>query len=374
MAEPCSPLQITYLVSVLGGGTGHHLLSMLSDPETSWDSRIISEQPNTSRWQAPVLVEQLPRLPRISRFPVSQILRWRDVRTIVCAWEPDILHCYFFWSIIYGRLLKARGEVRHLVENREDQGFAWGPMEYSLLRMTGAHPDRVICVCDAVRDVVIEREKLPPDRLEVIPNGISRSRDVPAHAREAIRGEFGIPTDAPVIGMVANYDRAIKGASYFTDALPGVVKRFPDVRFLLVGMGDSSELQARAERLGVARNLVVTGFRRDIEAIYEAMDVSVLTSLSEGLSITVLESMRAGLPVVATRVGGNPDLVRHGETGLLVEPGSAAAVADAVIRILGDEELRRGMGRAAVTRVREKFSLSGVARRYADTYSRVAEG
>lgn len=364
-------MNVTYLVSDLGGGTGQHLLSMLARPEAGWDSRIISEEPNTSRLMEPVPIQQLPRLPRYSRFPLSQVWRWRQISRLVTNEPPDILHSFFFWSILYGRLLKARGLVDRLVENREDTGFSWGPLEYLLLRLTRAQPDRVICVSDAVRRVVLTREGLPADKTVVICNGLSPPYGF-GNADMELRAELNIPDYSPVVGMVANFDRPVKGVSYFVEALGFVARRVPDVRFLLVGMGDPRDAVARSRELGVADNLIVTGFRSDVEAIYNLLDVSVLTSLSEGLSITILESMRAGCPVVATDVGGNPELVVPGETGFLVPPRDAAATAGRIMELLSDAGLRERMGRRAATIVEARFSLDRVAESYGEVYDNVA--
>jgi L-malate glycosyltransferase len=121
----------------------------------------------------------------------------------------------------------------------------------------------------------------------------------------------------------------------------------------------------------VGDRVVFAGFRRDVHRLYPIMDVSVLTSLSEGLSITILESMSFGIPVVATAVGGNPELVRHGESGFLVPPKDAASFADAVVRVLGDPQLARQFGQEGRKIVERDFALETVAERYADLYRHV---
>lgn len=286
---------------------------------------------------------------------------------------PDILHTYFFWAIIYGRLLKASGTVSRLVENREDLGFNWGRHEYALLRLTRKFPDRVICVGEAVRERVLERERLEPARTRVIRNGVAPPPPPDADAPAGVRVELGLPASSPIVGMVANFNRPVKGARYFVDALPLVASEVPDVRFLLIGLGENeAELRRRAEAAGVGDRLVFTGFRADIDRFYDAMDVSALTSLSEGLSITLLESMRHGVPVVATNVGGNPEVVRHGETGFLVPPRDPGSFAAEVIRLLKNPALRDRFSRRAREVVTESFFLPDVAAAYGDVYAELA--
>lgn len=368
-------MRVAYVVSDLGGGTGHHLLSLLNQPEVGWRSVIVSEQPNTSRFASPVPTYELPSLPESSRFPISQVRRWRQIRTLMHDESPDLIHSYFFWSIIYGRLLKAQGIVRHIIENREDMGFSWGKMEYGLLSSTRTWPDRVICVSDAVRDSVLRGEKLPPERVEVVRNGLGAARDPAPKAVRALTDELGIRVGDPVVGMVANFNRPVKGAHFFVEAIPLVAARFPRVRFVLVGTGSNPrELESRAAELGVLDRFVLAGFRRDMDTVYGMLDVSVLTSLSEGLSITILESMRAELPVVVTNVGGNPELVVNGETGYLVPPANPEALAAGIIALLADPNLRKRMGRAGAARAATEFSLASVAARYGQIYREVVEG
>lgn len=307
---------------------------------------------------------------------MAQIERLSVLRGRFRHRPPDILHAYFFWSILYGRLLKRAGVVRRLLENREDLGFNWGRHEYALLRMTRSAPDRVICVSEAVRDAVLRREGLPLERTRVIRNGV----DAPTAERRSadtddLRAEFAIPPTAPIVGMVANFNRPVKGAVHYVDALARVAASMPDVRFLLIGRGDNREaLQARADAAGVGVNLVFTGFRDDVDRLYELMDVSALTSLSEGLSITILESMRHGVPVVATDVGGNSEVVRDGETGYLVPPGDPDAFADRVLGLLRDPGLRRRFGASAKETIRRDFALPTVADEYAAVYAEVMAG
>lgn len=365
---------VTYLLSDLGGGTGHHLFSVLRErPDGAWIARILSEVGNTARVDSPVPLEVLPAT-RFTRYPISQGERFLHLRQRFAEAPVDILHTFFFWAIIYGRLLKASGAIRWLVENREDMGFNWSRHEYTLLRMTRRFPDRVICVSEAVRKHVLEKERLDPARLCVIRNGIAPSPNSDAQARSAVRAEFGIPDSSPIVGMVANFNRPVKGAVHFVDALPLVAREIPNVRFLLIGLGENEmELRHRAEAAGVGDQLLFPGFRADIDRFYEAMDVSALTSLSEGLSITLLESMRHGVPVVATRVGGNPEVVRHGSTGYLVPPGDPESFAREVIRLLGDSARRERFSRRAREVVKESFFLPDVAAAYSAVYEELSE-
>ena len=369
-------MKVTYLLSDLGGGTGHHLLDLLdSRVAEDWDAKIVSEVPSTSRMALPVEHLVLEAPPGPARYPVRQLLRYRQLERLFRRDPPDILHTYFFWSVVYGRLLKARGVIRRLVENREDMGFDMGLHEHAWYAMTRHLPDRVICVSEAVRDVVLETEGLPASRVEVVRNGIRLSEPKLDPRSDDLRRELEIPAHSPVVLMVANYDRPVKGVLHFLESLPIIRGEQPEARFILLGGGRrEAELRARAKTLGIEDVLLMPGFREDVHRFFELADLSVLTSLSEGLSITILESMRQGLPVVVTDVGGTPEIVKQGRTGFLVPPAEPRPFANAVIRLLRDANLRARFGREARRVISAEFRLEPVVERYGRIYGEVVRG
>jgi glycosyltransferase involved in cell wall biosynthesis len=368
---------VLVVTNTLKGGTGAHIVRLLERLAGSrWQPLLLCQ--GGRDFDPPATVRLIDGRVRgwLNRFPLAQWRQLRTVHRLVREHRPAVVHAYFFWPIIYGRILKRLGIIRTLIENREDLGFIWSNSDYRLLRASTGIPDRVVCVSDAVRDVVLERERIPADRTVVIRNGIRLPGAEPGpDAQAAARAEFGFSPKHRVVGMVANLDHAVKGASYFVDALPLISGRVPEARFLVLGEGREREgLEARAEALGVGDRVVFAGFRSDMDRIYPIMDVSALTSLSEGLSITILESMSFGIPVVVTAVGGNPELVRDGESGFLVPPKDVTSFADAVVRVLRDPALASRFGRAGRAIVERDFALDTVAERYADLYRDVLAG
>jgi glycosyltransferase involved in cell wall biosynthesis len=368
MSDARPRLQI--LTADLGGGTGNHLLGLLREPALAdFEASILSERPLTAREEPPVPLDRLPDTGL--RYPFAQLARWRWLRRELASRRPDLVHAFFFWPIIYARLLRRAGIIPALVENREDQGFSWGRQEYALLRATRRLPDRVICVSEAVRRVVIEREGLDPARVMTVRNGIDPALP-PEEPLDDLRAELGLRPSDLVLGVVANFNRAVKGMGHLVEAVPLIVREVPNARVLLLGRGEEeAALRERCRALGVADAVIFGGFRRDMHRCYRLMHLSGLTSLSEGLSITVLESMKFGLPVVATAVGGNPEVVEDGVTGVLVPPANPAAFASAVAALLRDPARRAAMGQAGRRRVEREFALSGVAERYAELYRQV---
>lgn len=370
--RPEGVARIVILTDDLGGGTGIHLVSMIKHWDKGrWQAEIISRAPLGSRLSPDVPIRYLPRNGSPTMYPFAQVRDYSRIRKQIVGRVPNIVHSYFFWSILFGRMLKLERKVRTLVENREDQGFGWGAHEYSWLRMTKSLPDRVVCVSDAVKRTVMEREHIEENRIVVIRNGVDAFPDGSGEAA-GTRKEMGIGENNLVVGMVANFNRSVKGVSLFLDAVPKIVQAVPSARFLLLGGGEEEEsLRARAQSLGIEPYTVFAGFRTDIHRYYAVMDISALTSFSEGLSITLLESMRCGIPVVATRVGGNPELVCDGVTGFLVPSGDVSSFVEKTVKLLQDKELRSRMGAEGRLRAIRDFRLEDVASRYLELYERL---
>jgi glycosyltransferase involved in cell wall biosynthesis len=210
-------------------------------------------------------------------------------------------------------------------------------------------------------------------RVHTIVNGI----DVAAYrrgeeARRRARSEFTIPSEAPVAGIVARLTPAKDHLNLF-DAFVRVRATHRDARLLLVGDG---ELRADLERAVAARGLssvvVFAGKRDDVAEMLSAMDVFVLSSATEGLAMTLLEAMAAGLPVVATRVGGNAEVVVDGATGRLVAPRDPDALAAAIGQVLADRTQARAMGARGAERARVHFGIDGMVGAYTALYDALA--
>jgi glycosyltransferase involved in cell wall biosynthesis len=365
--------KILFLINNLRGGTGKHFISMIGN----WDSH---------RWKKEIfcqtlISENVPKdvaiiqgnQPRYNHYPITQTSQLIQLKRYLANCQPCLIHAYFFWPIIYGRILKRFGKVKVLVENREDQGFNWGRHEYILLRLTRSIPDRVICVSEAVQQVVLERERLDPKKVMVIHNGIQMPNENLAD-KQSVRKELGFDENHLIVGMVANMDRPVKGVRYFLDAIPIIKGVIPIARFVIFGRGEEeTSLRKKARTLGIDQHLIFAGHRENMDKYYPIMDISVLTSLSEGLSITVLESMSHGLPVVVTRVGGNPEVVVDGETGYLVPPKDSQAFAKGVIELLRDPLRRVRMGEKGRQRIQECFDLKKVASRYLQVYEELLQ-
>jgi glycosyltransferase involved in cell wall biosynthesis len=197
---------------------------------------------------------------------------------------------------------------------------------------------------------------VPAERISAISAGVDTGRFHGGVSGKSVREELGL-ADVPVVGLVANV-RGSKGHAVFLEAAREVLGSRPHARFLIVGDGVGfDDVRRRVREMGLEASVIMTGFRRDIPEVMAALDVLVLPSIrSEATSQVVPQALAVGTPVVAAATGGLPEIVRDGETGRLIAPGDASALARAVLSLLDDPERAREMALAGQALVRARYS------------------
>lgn len=273
----------------------------------------------------------------------------------------QILHAYGFYPNVFAIPAARLAGVPVVIGAVRDIGDIWSTWQHAVQKVCLRLAHHVIVNAEAVKKD-LEQRGYVLRRVTVIPNGIDCDRFRVPVSGEGVRREWNVPPGAPVVGVLSRLMR-IKGHEYFLRAAALIAARHPDVRFVIVGdtkinQEYRDELKRLASTLGLQDRVLFTGFRLDIPELLAALTISVLPSLGlEGLSNSLLESMAAGLPVVATRVGGNPEIVEDGLNGLLVPPGDAEALAAAISRLLDNRMLARTFGEAGRQRVWSRYSL-----------------
>jgi glycosyltransferase involved in cell wall biosynthesis len=185
---------------------------------------------------------------------------------------------------------------------------------------------------------------------------------------DGVRDELGIPAGAPLVGTVANF-RPSKGHAILLDAAVQVRRVLPEVRFVLVGHGPlESDIRRRARELDLNGTVIFAGARNDAPRVAGAFDLFALSSVYEGLAIALIEAMALGRPAVVTRVGGLTEVVENGVQGLVVAPGDPMALADAIVTVLKDSDLRERLGQASRLRA-AKFDIRKAVRRHEEVYA-----
>ncbi|MEE4175226.1 MAG: glycosyltransferase [Xanthomonadales bacterium] len=283
----------------------------------------------------------------------------------------QVVHSYNFYSNVFAIPAARMARVPVVLASIRDRGVYLTPAQKKLQRHVCGLADEVLVNADSIRDWLME-QGLDGRSVTVIKNGIDMSRYPENPPRNGVRQSLGIPESATIVLLMARLNPQ-KGIDDFIRAAAQVAPRFPDACFLVVGASLISErgviceqqayrdeLRRLTESLGIADRIIFAGLRDDTPDILAETSLSVLPSHSEGLSNTLLESMAAGIPTIATDVGGNPELVKHGENGLLVPVQAPEALGEAMHTLLGDRELRERMGKQARNRARQMHAFPAV--------------
>jgi glycosyltransferase involved in cell wall biosynthesis len=288
--------------------------------------------------------------------------------------DIDIVHNYLLRANLVGSVAARLARVPVVLCSKrgchERRGF-----ELISAKIGNRLADRVMVNADAVRDFVHDNEGCPRDKMFVIPSGVDTERFRPRpEARAEARRRLALPLAAPVVGTVGRLE-ARKGTAVLLEAAARALKKgLSELRVVVVGDGPlRDELPALAARLGIAERVHMLGDRSDIPEILVALDAFVLPSRTEGMSNALLEAMATALPVVATAVGGNPEVVSAETTGVLVPPDDAMTMADAMTRLIASPTLAAELGAAARRAVEERYGARAMVRRLEDIYEAVAD-
>ncbi len=287
------------------------------------------------------------------------------------AERPDLVHLHSrrgadIWGAFAAKRLGIPVVLSRRVDNPEPR--LWVALKYRL-------HDRVVTISQGIRDVLLA-EGVPADKLACVPSAVDTAAYRPGGDKSWLATEFGLPAGAQVAGMVAQFIER-KGHRVLLEALPEVFDRHPRLRVLLFGKGPLREaIAAEVARRGWDERVKLPGFRGDMAKIIPTLDLVVHPASMEGLGVALLQAAACGVPVVAGRAGGIPEIVRDGENGLLVEPGDAVGLAAALETLLADPVRAAAMGAAGRAIAERDFSIAamvtGNRRVYTELLSRPA--
>jgi glycosyltransferase involved in cell wall biosynthesis len=287
----------------------------------------------------------------------ASIWPWRRLAAYVRRERVDVLHAHMFGSNVWGTVVGRLARVPVVVAHEHTWSFEGQPLRRMLDReLIGRFSDAFVAVSRADRRKMIEIERVPAERVRFIPNGIDARAPV---AGRDLRAELGIGS-GPLIGAVGTL-RTQKAYEVLIRASASLRERHADLHVLIAGGGPERErLDALIDELGLGDVVMMLGRRLDVPNILAELDVAVCASSFEGSPLAVMEYMEAGLPIVATSVGGIPDLIDDGVHGVLVQPGDPIELAGAVDELLGDRARARAMGARARERRRREFDLDAM--------------
>jgi glycosyltransferase involved in cell wall biosynthesis len=249
--------------------------------------------------------------------------------------KPLILHSYMFHADLLGRIAGKLAGVPIIISSIRNENIG-GKWRERLLGMSDFMVDRVTAVCRAAGLKQVAAGTTSANKLQVIYNGIELQKYPPRsdELRRAVRQEWNIPDHHRVLMNVGRLERQ-KNQAGLLESFSDLLLREPDCTLLIAGDGGlRGELEDKAKQLGISNNVVFTGICKDIPRMLQAADIFVLSSLWEGLPNVVIEAMAARQPVIATNVGGTPEVVESGASGMMVEPGSRKQMAEAMIELV----------------------------------------
>jgi len=301
----------------------------------------------------------LPEFPLTSFYNANALKQLARLRRLMLREKIDILHAHDFYSSFIGAAAARLSGVGVIASQRhlklsDRRAHKLGT------RLIHRLAHRILVNSEAIRDYIVEHDGAPSGKIVVIRNGV-----VPvsrANAHDDVCNELGLDAGTTLVGCVARLQE-VKGHRFLIEAAAAVLRTRTrartDVHFVLVGDGMlRSEIEAQAATLGIADHVHLLGDRSDVSRLISGFDLVVLASLHEGLPNAVMEAMTAGVPVVATAVGGTKELITDGETGFLVPPADSAALAERITSALADKELSRRIALRGLDFVKDIFDIN----------------
>ena len=370
MSKLKSPINVLYLITDLKyGGAQTVLMNLL-------------EQLDTNHFQAQVVCLFGGSL------PIGDELRARGIKVtdlqMTHPWRLDslwrfyrllkrekitILHTSLFHASLVGRLIGGFSRIPVILTWRHNVSLGAGWRDL-INRWTSKLDDCVVVVSEPARQAELRTSGIPQDKIQLIYNAIDIGRysQITPEIRKSTRESFGIANGTFLIGFVGRLHPQ-KGVEILLEAFARCHPEHKNSFLLIVGEGElQNRLEAYATSLGITNQILFLGSRKEIPEILVSLDLFVLPSLWEGLPMVLLEAMAAGLPVIATSVGGTPEVVVDGTTGYLVPPEDADKLATAILQLAENPELRMNFGKAGRARVEKNFSIREMVKKIEQLY------
>jgi glycosyltransferase involved in cell wall biosynthesis len=321
-----------------------------------------------------VRVFALPSLVRRLSFK-NDLPAFINIYRLIKRIRPHIVHTHTSKAGLLGRLAAFLARVPIIIHTPHGHVFHsyYGPVMTKIFvfaeKILSFMTDKITALTNRERDEHLEEGIASIEKYVVIHSGVvlDRLMNMSVDAG-AWRREFGILQDSNVIGVVGRLV-PIKGHKYLVSAAKRIIKEFRNTVFVFVGDGYlRSRLERQAESIGVRKNIIFTGWRKDAVEILALFDILVLPSLNEGMGKVLIEGMALGKPIIASNVGGIIDLVRNGENGILVPPGDSGALGEAILQLIKDKNLAETLGKDGKAKVYPEFDASVMLKQIDDLY------
>ncbi len=307
--------------------------------------------------------------------PTQGMFDWRwvlRVKRLLKDEHVDLIHAHEFDANVQGTFVAALSGVP-LVATVHGKNYFWEKLRRRLAYQWVSRNATMVAVSENLKQFIVEKVGVDSGHVKVVYNGVDLLPHCGPADIDQCRKELDLPTGDQIVGVVGNL-YPVKGHQYLIAAIPAVLAKCPNTTFIFAGRGQlEGELKEQVHQLGVAPKVRFLGLRQDIPRILAVLHAFVLPSLSEGLSMAILEAMVAGKPVIATDVGGNPELVEDSETGYLVPSQNSQALADRLISLLMNRDRALQFGKVGQLRAQGQFSLRTMVREYQAIYDQCIE-
>ncbi len=345
--------------STLWGGVEEHICGLLRNFSRSlFRAQLVCSPENFERFRAgcPEDVEVTP----LTLGRPSDVAGAVRLARLLHREKFEIVHSHMFWSSLFASPIAWACGVPVIVETlhgTEAWRTGW-KAKCNIDRVITRFVSKYIAVSASDALFLARKKHVPTDRIALIHNGIDLHRfSVTQNARKAIRERLGFTEEDQVLIMVARFHPG-KGHAVLLTAMRHLLSVYPKLKLICLGEGDGeTEIRRLCDELDLTKYVTLTGYQPNVPEWLKAADINVLPSFYEGFPLTILEAMASGLPTVASKVGGIPEAIEDGVSGLLVPPGSAEKLADALSFLLGEVEARAWMGEAACVRVSRYFGI-----------------
>ncbi len=296
-------------------------------------------------------------------------LRGVELGRIFREADVDVLHTHHLPAFIDGTIGRLFSRIPVLINTDHCKNYPIEPHLRLLERAASWAADEVVAVSQHTQDELVRFQGIAPEKISVIYNGID-VRASGARSGVELREAIGVPASSVVIGTVARLEDQ-KGLDLLLDAVPYLRAVLPDVRVVIVGGGSrEADLKRHAEAIGVADRVIFTGWRMDAAELIQAFDCFALPSNFEGMPVVLLEAMAMGRPIVGTAVGGVPEVVRDGYSGVLVRSREPAVFAEALLRVAAHRGTAERMGRNGRSLYEQQFTAKAMVRAYEALYDK----
>ena len=377
MIDHSRSVKVVNIVTRLNiGGVAHHVTSLMRGlDQTKYEQELVcgfegaGEKSMRDDIQAqgvtPILIPQLVGNPRLN---VSDALAFGHILRLLRRQRPLILHTHTSKAGLLGRVaarLTGVPIVVHTFHGLVLKGH-YGSLKTNAVqvveRWLAGFSDRLIAVSDQDKKDLLAYRIAPTHKIEVIPLGLELDHFIDSRRRHGVlHHELGLDPTSRLIGIVGRI-APVKNHRLFFDAMARVLAEHATAHVVVAGDGDlRPEMERYVRELCIADRVAFLGWRHDLPQVYTDLDVVVISSNNEGTPVSVIEAMAAGRPVVATRVGGLPDVISDGETGYLVAPGNVEQLASAIGSVLRDDKATDRLGRKARESVKDKFAVARLA-------------